>query len=131
MSIQKHFIRFVSPGTFVHEETEKEIDSWDVEKAKEMCKNIIERHNSHPFAFQFITKGRGENEFDSRVIAESGFYYINGIVKTLQEIENEQKPENETLLWNMCVNNWYRIVETRTPWKWTSVFNENDQIVII
>ena len=38
MSIQKHFITFVSPGTFVHEETEKEIDSWDVEKAKKCVK---------------------------------------------------------------------------------------------
>lgn len=129
--MEKHFVKFFSPGTFVQEETEKEIDSWDVEIAKEMSKTIIERYESHPFAFQFITRGRSDTELNSKVINKSGLYYINGIVKTLQDIDAENDPKNETLLWNMRVNKYNKVVTTTSPWKWTSVFNDEDYVVEI
>lgn len=129
--MEKHFVKFFSPGIFVHEETEKEINSWDVEVAKEMSKVIIERHQSHPFAFQFITRGRSDTELNSKVVNKSGLYYINGIVKTLQEIEAENDPENETLLWNMRVNKYNKVVTTTSPWEFTSVFNDEDCVVEI
>ena len=29
---KKHFVVFLSPGTFVHEQTSKEVKEWDVDK---------------------------------------------------------------------------------------------------
>lgn len=46
--IKKHFVTFLSSGTFVSEQTTREIDSWDVNKAKEMARSVLERHDSTP-----------------------------------------------------------------------------------
>jgi hypothetical protein len=34
-AVKQHFVTFYSPGTFFAETSEKPIDSWDVEKAKD------------------------------------------------------------------------------------------------
>lgn len=60
--MQKHFVRFLSPGTFVAEETTLQIDSWDVEAAKRKAGSVTERYNATPYAFQFITRERGEDD---------------------------------------------------------------------
>ena len=65
--MKKHFVTFFSPGTFVSETTEKEIDSWDVEKAKELARSIKERHGATPYGFRFITRSRNDDELDSKV----------------------------------------------------------------
>ncbi len=75
--MKKHFVTFLSPGTFVHEETTNPIDSWDVEKACNMAHKIVERHASRPFAFQFSTRERKDDELDSRVVKESGRYFLS------------------------------------------------------
>lgn len=129
--MEKHFVRFLSAGTFVAEETTKEIDSWDVEKAKNMSKQIIERHDSHPYGFQFITRSRSENDLDSKIVDKSGVYYINGVVETVKDIEAKNDPNNDTLLWNMKTNHWNKVVTTYNPWKWTQPFNDRDRIVKI
>ena len=54
--MQKHYVTFISPGTFVSESTTKEVDSWDVKTAFEMSKTISERYNATPYAFSFFTK---------------------------------------------------------------------------
>ena len=48
--VEKHFVTYYSPGTFVAETTEEPIDSWDVEVAKKRAKNIKERYGDEkPF----------------------------------------------------------------------------------
>lgn len=53
--MEKHFVRFLSAGTFVAEETVMPIEEWDVDQAIEMVRNITERYGAKPYGFQFVT----------------------------------------------------------------------------
>lgn len=129
--MEKHFVEFYSAGTFVAEETVKEIDSWDVNKAIEMSRNITERYGAKPYGFRFITRGRTDTDLDSKVIAQSGTYFINGDVKTLEEIKAEGDPNNRILISNMESNGWNKVVTTHNPYKWTQPFEANDTVVTV
>ena len=126
--LQKDFVTFYSPGTFQAEMTTMPISSWDEEEAIEMSKSIVERYDARPYGFRFTTRGREDDELDSRELARSGMYYINGVVKTLEELEAKPKG-NSTLISNMKNNKWDKVVETASPYKWTSPFNNGDKIV--
>ena len=80
--MKKHFVTFLSPGTFVAEESTKPIDSWDVDKAVKMARSIKERHNARPYGFQFSTRERGPDDLDSKVTKQSGVYWLGGKVET-------------------------------------------------
>lgn len=127
--MEKHFVRFLSAGTFVAEETVKAIDSWNVDRATEMAKEITERYGAKPYGFKFFTKGRKKTDLDSKIVAESGMYYINGIVETLEEIKAKNDPKNRILISNMECNGWNKVVTTRNPYVWTQPFNENDNVI--
>lgn len=129
--MQKHFVKFLSAGTFVAEETTKEIDSWDIEKAKQMSKEIVERYGARPYGFCFITKGRSDTDLDSKVIDQSGVYYINGVVETLEELKAKNDPNNRILISNMEGNGWDKVVTTCNPYRWTQPFTENDTVITI
>ena len=49
--MQKHFVTFYSPGTFVAETSCLPIDSWNVDEAREMAHGIKERHGATPWGF--------------------------------------------------------------------------------
>ena len=127
--MKKHFVTFLSPGTFVHEETTKPIDSWDVDKAREMARAIKERHGATPFAFVFSTRQRGPLDLDSKEVAHSGRYYLGGKVETLEEVEARQDPNEDTLRFNMRCNEWHRIITNRNSWKITQPL-ETDDVVL-
>jgi len=127
--MNKNFVRFLSPGTFCHEETTKPIGSWDVEKATEMARTIEERYGATPFAFQFVTRGRNKNELDSRVTATSGRYYLGGKVLTLKQIKARKNPDDKTLIWNMENNGWNRVVENRNSWKVVQPLEDDDTVL--
>ena len=96
-----------------------------------MAKTIIQRYDAKPYAFKFITRGRTDEDLDSRVIAKSGYYFINGVVKTLAQIESENDPNNRILISNMKTNGWDKVVVTYSPYKWTQPFTEEDSVVTI
>ena len=100
--MEKHFVTFLSPGTFVAEDTTKPIDSWDVEKAKKMAAKITERYNAHPYGFYFTTRSRSDEELDSKVTERSPTYYLNCKVDTLADIEARRDPKDEVLLSNIA-----------------------------
>lgn len=127
--MKKHFVRFLSAGTFVAEETVKQIESWDVSQALEMAQGITERYGAHPYGFQFITRGRTDEELDSKVIEKSGIYYINGVVETLEQVKAKENPDDRILISNMESNGWGKVVTTCAPYKWTQPFNDGDSIV--
>lgn len=129
--MEKHFVRFLSAGTFTSEETTKEIDSWDVQKAASMSKEITERHGAKPYGFQFITRSRKDDELDSRIVKKSGIYYINGVVETLEEMKAKNDPANRILISNMECNRWDRVVTVSNPYSWTQPFNDDDHIIRI
>ena len=76
--MKKHFVIFMSPGTFVSETTEKLVESWDVEEAKRLARDIKERHGATPYGFYFVTRSRTSEDLDSKISAESSIYYLGG-----------------------------------------------------
>lgn len=129
--MERHFVRFLSPGSFFAEETVKPIDSWDVDKAIGLSKEIRERYGATPYGFQFLTKARGEEDIDSKVVKSSGVYYINGVVETLEEIKARHDPNNRILVSNMECNGWDKVVTTFSPYRWTQPFNPDDAVVTV
>lgn len=115
-TIKKHFVKFLSPGTFVHEETTKPIDSWCIDTAVEMARGIVERHNAKPFAFSFVTRSRGKDDFNSKETKRSGRYYLGGRVLSLDGVKREM-PEEEILQANMRCNGWDKIVVNDNSWR--------------
>jgi hypothetical protein len=127
--MKKHFVIFMSPGTFVAEQTEKPIASWNVKKAVEMSKKIIERYNAKPYGFYFTTRERKDNELDSKVVKSSGMYYLGGKIITLEELKARKSPNDSTLISNMECNDWDKVVETNNSWRWIQPLRKGDKIV--
>src|SRR5208337_1301855 len=119
MKVKKHFVTFYSPGTFVSEQTEKPIDSWDIEKAKKMARKIKERYDATPYGFRFSTRSRGDKDLDSKVTATSPMYYLGGKVETLAEVKARATEEDRILVSNMEINGYERIITNTNSWKCT------------
>ena len=127
--MKKHFVEFLSPGTFVSESTTTEIDSWDVEAAVKMSKDITERHNAKPYGFRFITRERGEKDLDSKVTKTSGIYFLGGEIETIEEIEKRNDPKEEILRSNMRNNGYNRVIVNTNSYKITLPFTDEDHLL--
>ena len=127
--MKKHFVIFFSPGSFVSEQTEKPIESWDVEKAVELLKEIKERYGATPYGFCFTTRGRNSDDLDSKEISRSGMYYLGGKVLTLQDVKARNNPDDRTLIFNMECNKYERVIENTNSWKVTLPLNDNDTVL--
>ncbi len=125
----KHFVTFMSPGSFVAETSELPIDSWDIKKAVEMSSGIKERYGATPYGFYFTTRERKDSELDSKVIKTSGMYYLGGEVFTLAQMKQKNDPDDKTLIGDMECNKWDKIVVNTNSWKWTQPLKENDVIL--
>lgn len=127
--MKKHFVTFFSPGTLFAEQTTEEIDSWNVKEAMTRANTITERHNATPYGFQFFTKERGEEDFDSKEIDRSVMYYVHCDIETLQEIEERNNPEDSILISNMKCNGWDKVAVTTKGWKGTYPLKEGDVVL--
>lgn len=127
MSMQRHFVTFYSPGTFVAETTDKPIEAWDVEKAKAMAADIKERYGAVPYGFRFTTRSRKDNELDSSESARSPMYYLGGKVETLAEVE--ARDPDSILAQNMRSNKYARVVTSTKGWRWTQPLNDGDVVL--
>lgn len=129
MEMQQHFITFFSPGTFVDEITTLPVDAWDPVVGKSMAEKSRERHGAKPYAFQFTTRGRRQDELDSKVIATSPRYFIRGKVRTLEQVAADADPNEHILLRNMENNDIARVVETRNSWRHTAPMMPGDVVL--
>lgn len=127
--MQKHFVTFLSPGTFVPERTSREVEWWDVSAAVAMARGIVERHGARPYGFFFTTRERGPNDFDSREVKESPTYYLGGTVETLEQVETRNDPSEQILRSNMRNNDIKRIITNRNSWKATLPLNDGDVVL--
>lgn len=127
--VVKNFVHFFSPGTFVSEESVKEIDSWDVDQAVEMSKSITERHGAKPFAFSFSRRVNDGTELDSKETVRSGYYYLGGEVLTLEGIIARNDPEDETLIWSMKTNGYDRVIVNRKSYVSTMPLMDSDTVL--
>lgn len=127
--MKKHFVTFLSPGTFVAEQNVEEVESWDVDSAKRRAEVITQRYSATPYGFYFTTMERGEEDWMPKQTAKSPMYYVNCRVETLQEIEARDDPKESILRSNMRVNGWDRIVVTTKGWKWTQPLEASDVVL--
>jgi len=127
--IKQHYVTFFSPGTFMAETTTKRISRWNIKEAVEMSHHITERYNSHPYCFKFSTRGRTEDEIDSRELKTSKRFYLGGTVLSLKEIKNRGLEKDRILMSNMEDNGWDKIVESCTPWKWCQPLYKGDVVL--
>lgn len=128
--MQKHFVTFYSPGTVVSESSVREIGSWDVTLAIELSEGIGERYGAKPYGFQFTTRSRGEQDFDSHELARSPMHYLPHCkVMTLEEIVARDDPGDRILIGNMRSNGWDRVVQTTTGWRVTQPLREDDVVL--
>lgn len=127
--MEKHFVKFFSPGIFVSETTILEIEAWDVELAIEKSKTIVERHGARPYGFSFLTKARNEYELDSKVVNESGMYFLGGNIYSLNAIKERNDPKDEVLIFNMEANNIPYIIENSNSYKIAFPFTDDDHLI--
>ena len=127
--MKKHFVTFLSPGTFVAETTTKEIEDWDPEKAKELANEIMERYGAKPYGFYFTTRERGPDDFDSKETTRSKMYYIKGRVLTLEQLKARKNPDDRILISNMESNGYGQIFESCNGYSWTQPFEKGDVVL--
>jgi len=127
--MEKHFVVFLSPGTFVSETSQKPIDSLDVAVASEMARSIKERHNATPYGFQFVTRSRGPDDLDSHETARSHIYWLSGTVETADEILARDNPNEHILRANIRCNGFKRIITNTNSWKFTAPLNDDDVVL--
>jgi hypothetical protein len=129
MKLTKHYVTFLSPGTFVAEETTKEISSWDVDLVLQMVPNIKERYNATPFGFFFTTRERDDDDFDSKQTKKSGMYFLGGKVFTLKQLEEKNDPNDRILIENMKCNHYQKVIINTNSWQWTHPLKEGDIVL--
>lgn len=127
--MEKHFVTFFYPGTFCAEFTSKSIDAWNVDEAVEMARSIVERHGAKPYGFQFSTRGREDDELDSKVIDKSGMYFLGGEVSTVEQVRKRADPSEKILLSNMEINGYEAVVHNKNSYSWTQPLGENDVVL--
>lgn len=136
--MKKHYAVYYSPGTFFDETDSKPIDQFgDVPEAVEMAATIDQRYGAKPYGFRFVTyikhdpvvdSESGEKlEVESKKIAESGTYFINGRLRKYDEVVTENHPEESILRGNM--RQMPIVVETRNSYRHTAQFKEEDFVV--
>ncbi len=128
-TVIKHFVTFFSPGTFVSEETTKPIETWNVEEACAMAREIKERHAAVPYAFRFATRTTCSGELDSKTTETSNIYYLGGKVETLEEITARKDPRDQILIGNMLNNNITKIIVNTNSWVFRGALRETDVIL--
>lgn len=128
-TLEKNFVTFFSPGTFVAETTEKAIDSWDIKKAEKMASKITERYGATPYAFQFTTRSRTDSELDSSISQRSPMYYIKGRVDTVDSVRKRNDPKESILLLNMEENGHKRVFTSLNGYRWTQPLNDEDVVL--
>lgn len=127
--MEKNFVTFLSPGTFLVEQTRQPIKSWDVKKAIEMSKNINKRYGALPYGFYFTARGRSDDDLDSKEIKRSNMYYLGGQVFTLQEVKDRKNPKDRILISNMECNGWDKIIVNDNSWQWARPLKESDVVL--
>lgn len=128
--MEKHFVTFYSPGTFVAEDTSKPIDSWDPDVAKGMAKDITERYHATPYGFRFTTRRRKDDELDSCVVATSPMYYLGGVIETVEQVKARADGDRDRILIsNMECNDWERVITNSNSWKWVQPLMDDDVVL--
>jgi len=129
MKMEKHFVTFFSPGTFVPEQNCQEVKSWDVDGAVKLAGEIVQRYGARPYAFRFHTIGRGDKDFEPKTTKTGNLYFLGGKVRTLAEVEKDNDPKEEVLRSNMRVNKIKRVITNDNSYRFTVEFGDKDVLL--
>lgn len=130
--MKKHYVDFFSPGSFVSEQTTRELlgpDVGSVVVAVNLARTIKERYDARPFGFQFVERERGPDDFGSYEVFRSGMYFLGGTVLTLGDVIARNDPKDKILISNMRVNNIARIVENTNSWTSVHALTSKDVVL--
>jgi hypothetical protein len=116
--------------------TTREIDEWDPAKAVKMAAEIVERYGATPYGFRFRTlltsdpvpDGKGGTlEVKPKTDRESGWHFIDGVVRTYDHIVAEEEDgERSIAASNMKGNGIPLVAVTIHRFRSTMPFGEND-----
>ena len=129
IEVKQDFVTFYSPGTFFAETTSRPVDSWNVTKAFQMAGAITERYDAQPYGFRFLTRGRSAGDLDSRILAQSGMYYLRGRIETLEEVESRGSERDNILISNMRGNCLDRVIRGVSRWAWCQSWEDGDTVL--
>jgi len=113
--VKQTYVEFMYPGIMVSESSSKPVDNRDTENI-EPSKGV--------YAFRFYD--RLEAEIDGETVMGekknySGFYYLNGKVVTIADLEENARPSDRILISNMRGNKWAKVIMMDNgqafPWK--------------
>jgi hypothetical protein len=127
--MEKHFVQFLSPGTFVSECSEKPIDAWDVDAAVRMARDIKERHGARPYGFRFVTYQREDDDLNSHETARGSIHYLGGRIETRDQVEARNDPNEHILLQNMRSNDIKHIIVNDNSWRFTGEFRDDEVLL--
>lgn len=135
---RKHYVTFMSPGTFFSESSSKEISEWNPAEAVKLGQGISERYGAKPYGFYFETfitrdpvdDGEGGTlEIKPKSVASSGVYYLSGKLETYDQVVDRDDPKEEILRSNMRMNRYAMLVTNTNSFRSTMPFNEKDFVV--
>lgn len=135
--MRKHYVTFLSPGTFVAEQSTRPIDQWDTGLAVEMSTTIVERYNARPYAFFFSTQltappipdGEGGMlRVKPKTVSRSPLHFLGGTVLTLDDVKSRGNARDSILIDNM---RWSCpiVVENTNGFRSVNDFREMDVVV--
>jgi len=136
--VRKHAVTFLSPGTFVHEQTTRAIDAWDTAQAATMASSIKERYGAKPFGFYFTTDIVGEDMPDGeggklkvqpKEVARSNTYFLGGELLTYEDVVARNDKDERILCRNMLDNDYAVILVNTNSWKVSLPF-EKDSVLL-
>lgn len=136
--MRKTVVTFRSPGTFMEEETTRDVPDRDPTRAVNMAGGIVERYGAKPYGFYFSTlltadpvpDGEGGTlNVQAKEIDKSGTYFIGGALLTFDDIQRRASPDDRILLDNMRFNEFKVVVVSTNSYRSTQPFGERDVIV--
>lgn len=127
--MKKHFVCFYTPGSFCSEEYEYPVEKWDINQAKEMAKTVKEKYTLMPYGFNFVTRGRNDDELDSRVLEKSPLYYLGGKIETIEEVNARNLDSEYILRENMRRNNHNKIIVNDNSFRYFAPLKDTDIIL--
>lgn len=131
---EKIYARFLSPGTFVHEESRVPLETGTVDEALRLSSTLVERHGARPFGFMLLTMlvhepipdGRGGTlEVVPKELERSGMYFLGGQVLRFEEVRAQEPPES-VLSRNMENNDFPIVIETVRGYRAANPFRVDD-----
>ena len=133
--ITKHYVTFVSPGTFFSETSRRPIAACDIKTACKMAKSVEERYGATPYGFYFTTFvtaapvqiGGKTFKTEEKKQAESGMHFITGTLRRYNQ--TTFGPDEEILKSNVESNGYWVLVENRNSYRCVQPFDESALLI--